>query len=81
MVSQGGTNHARRGERRPARFADTARWVGEAAAYWLLYIVAFTAVWWHWSNDNHLLAVLCAGAVLLSARYITQGRTPQDGAP
>ncbi|GAA3728971.1 hypothetical protein [Salinactinospora qingdaonensis] len=57
-----------------ARLSSASVW--EPAAYWLLYVVAVTAVLLHWRMGNHLLAVGCAVAVLVSVRLIIGLRSP-----
>ncbi|TQN31831.1 hypothetical protein FHX37_1752 [Haloactinospora alba] len=46
------------------------RYVGERPAYWLLYVVAFSATMAHWESGNSVLALLCAAGTLLGAGAI-----------
>lgn len=53
----------------------------ELAAYWLLYVVAFGAAVLHFRAGNGALALLCAGAVVISIRDIARFHRAARRAP
>lgn len=71
-VRRRGPGDPRGGEAGPARPGPAELGPWESAAYWLLYVVAFTAALLHWNGGNHLLALVCAAAVAFSVRLITR---------
>lgn len=44
----------------------------ELGAYWLLYLVAVPASWLHWLSGASLIALACAGVVLMSVHLMTR---------